>query len=438
MRLSLSWADIQYAALALLAGLVLGLITGYWALSIGAVLFFNIIRLLSKLARIREWLIKGLMPEAMPNIPGSAGDLVKAIVAVKRDSDRQRKRLEELLNRFDAATDAMPDAMLIIDRQNLVEWANPAAKQLLGIDPQRDIGQPVGNIVRDPVIAHYLQMADYSEPLEFSSPGSTERDLMLKIIPYSHQRHLFYVQDHKDLLRLERVRKSFVTNASHEMRTPLTVIIGYLEALSEQEEMDSRVRSGVDGALDQSLRLKNLLEDLLALSKLESTLSSQSAVEPIDMVALLKETIELVEASSHYKDQPLSLRCEAEVKLIGNRTELQSVIRNIVDNAVKYTEPQTPIDIVWKQLADGSAKLGVQDHGEGIAARHLPHITERFYRVDKGRSRDTGGTGLGLSIVKHVVERHAGRLHINSELGVGTYVEMVFPQEQCEELSNEL
>jgi len=432
VKLSLSWADIQYAALALLAGLMLGLISGYWALSIGAVLFFHIIRLLSKLARIREWLVQGITAETSPDIPGSAGDIVKAIVAVKRDSDRQRKRLEELLNRFDAATDAMPDAMLIIDRQHRVEWANPAAKQLLGIDPLRDVGQPVGNIVRDPLIAHYLQTADYTEPLEFSSPGSVDRDLMLKIIPYSQQRHLFYVQDHKDLLRLERVRKAFVTNASHEMRTPLTVIIGYLESLSDQEGMDLRVRHGVDGALDQSLRLKNLLEDLLALSKLESTLSSQSVVAPVDMVALLKETKELVEASSHYRDQPLSLSCETEVKLIGNSTELQSVIRNVIDNAVKYTEAQTPINIVWKQLADGSAKLSVQDHGEGITARHLPHITERFYRVDKGRSRDTGGTGLGLSIVKHVLERHSGKLQINSEIGVGTYVEMIFPQERCE------
>lgn len=432
MRLSLSWADIQYAVLALLAGLLLGLISGYWALSIGAVLFFHILRLLSKLARIREWLVEGVIAEATPNIPGYAGDIVKAVVAVKRGSDRQRKRLEELLNRFDAATDAMPDAMLIIDRQHRVEWSNPAAKLLLGIDSLQDVGQPVGNIVRDPLIAHYLQAADYTEPLEFSSPGSVERDLMLKIIPYSQQRHLFYVQDHKDILRLERVRKAFVTNASHEMRTPLTVIIGYLESLTSEDGMPARVRHGVDGALDQSLRLKNLLEDLLALSKLESTLSSQSVVEAVDMVVLLEETKALVEASPHYCGQPLTLRCETEVKLVGNITELQSVIRNVVDNAVKYTESETAINIVWKQLSDGSTKLSVQDHGEGIAARHLPHITERFYRVDKGRSRDTGGTGLGLSIVKHVIERHSGKLQISSEIGVGTYVEMIFPQEQCE------
>ena len=292
---------------------------------------------------------------------------------------------------------------------------------------RRDIGQRIDNIARDPSITSYLQGQNFAQPLEFSSSRSTENDLTLKVVSYDDGKMLLIVHDHGDLMRLQNVRKAFVSNASHEMRTPLTVIIGYLEALTLREEMPASTRRGVEGALEQAQRLKQLIEDLLSLSRLESMPIKREAMEVIDVAMLVRDSIELVKSSDIYKQQHFNIHMDDDIEVNGDYRELQSAVQNILDNATKYSPEDTEIVVTWTRSSEGDSILSVIDNGEGIDDADIPRLTERFYRIDKGRSRDMGGTGLGLSIVKHVMERHGGELRISSPKGGGTKVQLYFP-----------
>ena len=429
MKLSIFWTELRLALAAILVGLLLGLVTSYWALSIGAALFVFIVSQLVQIVRLREWLGKGAPIDKTPHLSGGSDQIISEICAIKKENTRQQEKLEELLLRFDAATRAMPDAMLIVNEQQTIDWANPAAQKLLGIDAQRDVGQRIDNIVRDPEITAYLASNEFNQPLEFSSAHSEENDLMLRVIPYEEGRKLLIVHDHRDLLRLQQVRKSFVSNASHEMRTPLTVIIGYLEALTSRDDADASMRRGIEGALDQAHRLKQLIEDLLSLSRLESLPLSKSQTTPVDIAALVRESVELVKASKLYHGHQFELRLQENVYISGDERELQSAVKNIIENAVKYSPVESLVQIAWLNTSE-NAELAVRNRGELIEHSHLVRLTERFYRIDKGRSRDQGGTGLGLSIVKHVMERHEGELAIDSVKNVGTSVRLIFPNQR--------
>ncbi len=423
------WTELRLALAALLIGLLLGLVTGYWAVSIGTALFVFIVSQLIQIARLREWLLNDAPIDNTPHLSGTTDRIISEVCAIKKENTRQQEKLEELLRRFDAATRAMPDAMLIVNELQTIDWANPAAQKLLGIDAQRDVGQRIDNIVRDPEITAYLANNEFNQPLEFSSARSQENDLMLRVIPYEEGRKLLIVHDHQDLLRLQQVRKSFISNASHEMRTPLTVIIGYLEALTSRDDADAGIRRGIEGALDQAHRLKQLIEDLLSLSRLESLPLSKSQTTPVDIAALVHESVELVKASKLYQGHKIELRLQENMYINGDERELQSAVQNIIENAVKYSPTDSPVQIDWLTTSE-NAVLSVRNRGEAIEHGHLVRLTERFYRIDKGRSRDKGGTGLGLSIVKHVMERHDGELVIESTKNVGTTVRLLFPSER--------
>ncbi len=427
MHIASIWVELKLALLTFIISLVVGYFTGHWALSVSIGLFAFIVWQLRQTMYLRRWLNAGAPLDSAPDLYGSAYQIVTQVCDIKKLTQEEQSNLERLLTRFNAATKAMPDAMLIVDQSQTIEWANPAAKTLLSIDPSKDIGQRIDNIVRDPDITNYLRSAHYAEPLEFSSSGSTDNDLMLKVVPYDDGKKLLIVHDHGDLMRLQNIRKVFVSNASHEMRTPLTVIIGYLETLSLREEMSNITRRGVEGALEQAQRLKQLIEDLLSLSRLESVPLNRTAMEVIDITLLVREGIELVKSSDIYKQQQFSVRLDEGVNVSGDYRELQSAVQNILDNAVKYSPENSQIDVSWTRLIEGDSILTIMDSGEGIDETHIPRLTERFYRIDTGRSRDMGGTGLGLSIVKHVMERHGGELRISSQKGVGTKVQLYFP-----------
>ena len=420
--------EFKVVIASLLLASVFGLLTGYWTLSIVVVLIFVLVWFLSQISRLRKWLEQDAPLQSTPKLFGASDQIVSRVCTIKKENNLQQEKLEELIHRFEAATAAMPDAMLIVNSQHTIEWANSAAQKILGINQIKDIGQHVGHIVRDPLIADYLSSSDYSQPLEFSSSRSEENDLVLRVIPYGDEGHkLLCVHDHRDLLRLQQVRKSFISNASHEMRTPLTVIIGYLEALTLRDEPDPATRKGIDGALEQAHCLKQLIEDLLSLSRLESLPLIKSQIEDINIEPLVKESVELVKASSLYNDHDFEINVGPKAVVKGDQRELKSAIQNVIDNAVKYSPVNTQISIEWGQKSPTKSVLSVSDQGEGVDQSQILRLTERFYRVDKGRSRDMGGTGLGLSIVKHVMERHGGELIIHSETGAGTTVELHFP-----------
>lgn len=428
MHIASIWVEFRLALIVFLVSLVFGFLTGHWAICISIGLFAYIVWQLRQLMYLRRWTSSGADLNNVPNLYGSAYLIATQVCDIKKLSQHEQANLERLMSRFDAATKAMPDAMLIVDQSQTIEWANPAAKTLLAIDPYKDIGQRIDNIVRDPDITNYLANARFEEPFEFSSQRSTENDLMLRVITYDDGKKLLIVHDHADLMRLQNVRKAFVSNASHEMRTPLTVIIGYLETLSLREEMTGSTRRGVEGALEQAQRLKRLIEDLLSLSRLESMPVNKATLEVIDVSMLVNEGIDLVKSSDIYRDQQFQLRLDDSVQVTGDYRELQSAVQNILDNAVKYSPENSQIQVSWTRLIDNDSILTVQDYGEGIEETYIPRLTERFYRIDPGRSRDMGGTGLGLSIVKHVMERHGGELRISSRRGEGTKVQLYFPE----------
>ena len=430
MNLSLNSAEIKFVFIALVLGFITGAISGYWAVSIGFFLLLFIFWLLSQISRLHAWLDVNAPIDQTPTVSGATDKIVSNICTIKKENERQQKHLEEVITRFDAATSAMPDAMLIVDHDRNLEWSNSAAQRLLGIENERDIGHRIDNIIRDPAITSYLLNQDYAEPLECSSADSNENDLMLRIISYGEGRRLLCMHDHQDLLRLQQVRKAFIANASHEMRTPLTVIIGYLETLSTKQDLDEITRRGVTGSLEQAHRLKQLIEDLLSLSRLESLPLAKSKVKTSNLAKLTRESIELIQASSFYNQQQIELIVECDIDIRGDDRELSSAIQNIVENAVKYSPINTLVEIIINKTPDNKGELLVFDHGEGIEQAHLSRLAERFYRVDDGRSRDKGGTGLGLSIVKHVMDRHNGELIINSEVGKGTKVQLLFPSER--------
>lgn len=430
MKLSIISAEITLALAALILGIIAGAITGYWAISLSLSLLILIVWLLIQFSRLHNWLENNSPITQTPSLRGVADKIISSICIIKKENDKQQKRLEELLDKFDAATGAMPDALLIVDDQQNLEWTNQAAQRLLGINEERDIGHRIDNIVRDPAITSYLSKLDYKDPLEFPSPGSTQNDLRLRVIPYGQGRRLICVHDHQDLLRLQQVRKAFIANASHEMRTPLTVIIGYLEALSLRGDVDDMTQRGIVGSLEQAHRLKQIIDDLLSLSRLESLPLSKSKLTSSNLAMLTQESIELIKASNIYNQQQIEMILENNLDVRGDDREILSAIQNIVENAVKYSPENTVIKITITATQEGMGSLSVQDHGDGIEQSHLSRLTERFYRVDAGRSRDKGGTGLGLSIVKHIMDRHDGELVINSEVGKGTNIQLLFPSKR--------
>ncbi len=431
MRIGTFWVEFRLALAFFAVSLILGYLTGgHWGLSISIGLFAFIIWHLRELMKLRRWLDAGAYVEDVPNLHGSMYQIIAQVCDIKEHLFEQQNKLEYSLNKFDAATNAMPDAMLIVDQVQTIQWANPAARTLLNIDSGRDVGQRIDNIVRDPDITRYLHNGIYDEPLEFSSKNSQEKDLLLKVVSYEDGNKLLIVHDHGDLLHLQNVRKEFVSNASHEMRTPLTVIIGYLETLAMREEMSTATRRGVEGALEQAQRLKRLIEDLLSLSKLESLPLTKNHIEKIDIAMLVRESVEMLKSSDLFKNQQFSLNMNEGIYINGDYCELQSAIQNVMDNAVKYSPEDSQIEISWDKASEGGSLLAITDHGEGIDQVHIPRLTERFYRIDKGRSRDMGGTGLGLSIVKHVMERHGGEIKIRSQKEQGTRVELYFPEKR--------
>lgn len=301
------------------------------------------------------------------------------------------------------------------------------AEQHFGLDRRKDLRSPLPNLVRQPEFAAYLASRDYSEPLVLHALRRRDGTLQVLVIPFAGKQRMVLSRDVSQLERLENVRRDFVANVSHEMRTPLTVVGGFLETLIDGLDDFSRedVIHFLTLASEQSTRMQRLIEELLTLSALETGAPAQIDDEPVDAVGLVREVAaeaELLSAGRH----TLSLVVEGEAALLGSRKELHSAFSNLASNAVRYTPAGGHIEIGWRAGLE-CGEYWVRDDGIGIDPAHIPRLTERFYRVDRGRSRETGGTGLGLAIVKHIVTRHQGELVIDSELGKGSRFAMRFP-----------
>ncbi|UCH53667.1 MAG: phosphate regulon sensor histidine kinase PhoR [Pseudomonadota bacterium] len=419
------WREIWILFWIALASLLFGLISDRYfiAAAIGFGIYIAVqIRHLNSLHR---WLLNRTQVE-IPEAEGLWGDVFNEIRKLMKQTERRQDQLAGMVERFQSAASAMPDAVVIVTERDEIEWANRAAGRLFGIHYPSDHGMRLGNLLRDPEFARYLAIAEYAEPLEMASPNQPDSTVAIQIIPFGARQKLILARDITRLQRLEQMRRHFVANVSHELRTPITVLSGFVETLLSQPQVRAEeLRKHLTTMQNQSLRMQRLVDDLLTLSKLE-TAPPHRREETIDVPALLNAIKEQAEIISGDNKHRITLEADVGLKLLGSREELQSAFSNLVNNAVRYTPSGGDIRLLWWQQ-DNSAYFAVTDTGEGIAREHLPYLTERFYRVDSARSRASGGTGLGLSIVKHVLLRHDAQLTIDSEPGKGSTFTCVFP-----------
>jgi len=336
--------------------------------------------------------------------------------------------LAATLNDFRLAGAAMPDGMVILDQADRIEWCNPKARQHFGLDHERDAGQQITYLVRHPQFAEKLHSLNYSEPLTLRQSRATDFILSVQIVPYGDRQKLVISRDITELERVETMRRDFVANLSHELRTPLTVLGGFLETISDSNKAnEDLLRRSLPLMMNQTHRMQRLVEDLLTLSRLETS-GNPLHDERVDVPRLARSLYQDALALSAGRHRVV-LNIESEDWLAGSEHELRSAFSNMLSNAIRYTPEGGEVVIAWLRHGDQAA-FAVRDSGIGVQPQHIPRLTERFYRVDRSRSRETGGTGLGLAIVKHVLNRHQGWLEITSEPGRGSTFCALFPAQR--------
>ena len=341
-------------------------------------------------------------------------------------SGRRKDSYRQLLREVRKSTNALPDGAVILNTENEIIACNRAAKGLAGLKRKKDRGQRVDNIVRDPELTRLLHKDSKHDTVDIASPVVDGKWLNCRVVPYGADQKLLLIRDVTERIRLSKMRRDFVANASHELRSPLTVISGYLDSLSDDEQMPAGWAKPVEQMKGQAQRMRHILGELLELSRLEGS-GAAGAEESIDVVALMQDVKLAFEG--HADIARIEINPESTARLNGNAAEIETVLVNLLSNAIRFTPADGHITLTWRSGKDG-ADLVVADTGEGIDPEFIPRLTERFFRVDKGRSRDDGGTGLGLAIVKHVLVRHDAELIITSEPGQGSEFRCHFPVER--------
>jgi two-component system phosphate regulon sensor histidine kinase PhoR len=372
------------------------------------------------LARLHHW--AGLPRQRdLPLGIGSWGHALDRLNRHMRTEAIERAETASELERLHAAVDLLPDGLVVLDQYGHVQWSNRAAQTLHGIFGTR---RPIDHFVRQPEFIAYLQAGDFSEPVHMPLPNAPGRVFALKIVPTVDAYRLLVTRDVTASARLEQMRRDFVANVSHEIRTPLTVVAGFVETLLDMELPPDEQRRCLEMVRRQTGTMQRLVEDLLTLASLENATQPPEST-PVAVGPLLQQLVADTRALSGGQHR-IEVVTESDAALLATPGELDSAVRNLLTNAVRYTPAGGRITVGWA-VRGGEGWLSVRDTGIGISAEHLPRITERFYRVDRGRSRETGGTGLGLAIVKHVAQRHGARLDIDSRVGAGSTFTLRFP-----------
>ena len=398
-------------------GLAFGRIWLWLTIVLGGLLSLQLVNLF----RLQRWL-RHRSQEDPPDLGGVWGDLVAQIGRIYRRKQFHKRRVIQLFREFRRLSAAMPDGVVLLSRGREILWFNRTAAQLLGLRRKADRGMPIENLIRQPEFSAYLQGPGGGAGVVVRVQGG-ERSLALVVIAAGGQ-HLMLARDVTREARLEQMRKDFVANASHELRSPLTVIAGYLDQLCEEGDLGAEWREPIADMRLQADRMREIVDDLLELSRMESS-ADEAPMLPVNVPELLERLVREARASAVTPPR-FELDIKAESGLLGSERELHSIASNLVSNAVKYTPADGTITVRWS-CDDKGAELAVVDTGIGIAAEHLPRLTERFYRIDRARARANGGSGLGLSIVKHALQRHGGRLEITSHEGHGSTFTAHFP-----------
>ena len=416
-----------------LAFILISVITALLWLTLGAVMTLACLSLAlllllfyyeRQLAALDKWL--RAEKSVLPDSSGKWGDVFARLIRLVRDQRQSQQQITSALERLQRATSAMPEGVVITDEMDRIEWCNPVAEKHLGINARLDAGQHITHLVRHTQFGGYLAAGEYAEPLVMKQPRQQGLILSLQVVPYGDKQKLLISRDITRLEKIQSMRRDFVANVSHELRTPLTVIGGFLETLSEDDHVEAEARRlALRLMTDQTQRMQRLVEDLLTLSRLEDT-ENLARDDVIDIPKMLRELYHEAQSLSGGR-HAITLNLGTGAKLRGCMDELRSAFSNLISNAIRYTPEKGAISLNW-EIRDDRGVFSVQDSGIGIEPEHVPRLTERFYRADRGRSRETGGTGLGLAIVKHVLTCHQAKLEIASEPGKGSSFSAWFPK----------
>jgi two-component system, OmpR family, phosphate regulon sensor histidine kinase PhoR len=377
------------------------------------------------LSRMLQW-ISGPLDAPIPDADGVWGEFVSRMNRRIKTRQHEKQLVEKSLEQFQSALEALPDGVVFMDAHHRILWMNTLAVDMFGLRLHQDVGTPIEQLVREPEFTAYVRRGDYSESLVYHPNRRDDACYMVNVIHYGDDRMLLAVRDLTQLDKLENVRRDFVANVSHELKTPLTVISGFIETLQTHHQtlpLEKRQRY-LDLAMAQAQQMARLVQDLLTLSSLESRANLVDETQ-IRIAPLIDELVVAAQSLSNGAHD-IHIHVPESLSIRGSASALRSIFGNLINNAVNYTPAGGMIEVYWKSTDQESA-LCVRDTGIGIPAIHIPRLSERFYRVDQGRSRDTGGTGLGLAIVKHALTRHQGHLHIQSTVGEGSTFEAWFP-----------
>lgn len=358
------------------------------------------------------WLDRSITP---PNGRWSWEPLFYGLNQMQMRNRRRRRELGQLIKRFRSGAESLPDAVVLTTEEGNIFWCNGLAQELLGFRWPEDNGQHIFNLLRYPEFRVWIQARDFSRALNLQL--NNEHYVEFRVMPYSEGQLLMVARDVTQMRQLEGARRNFFANVSHELRTPLTVLQGYLEMMEDAKLEEPFRTKALDTMQEQTRRMDGLVKQLLTLSKIEAS-ANMDLHEKVDipvMLGMLEREVQTLSGGQH----EVVFRVNDKLKVFGNEDQLRSAVSNLVYNAVNHTPPGTRIEVSWQQTPHG-AQFQISDNGPGIAPQHLPRLTERFYRVDKARSRQTGGSGLGLAIVKHALSHHNARLDVMSEVGVGT------------------
>ena len=375
---------------------------------------------------------KYIQSDSIENMPLPSGlweEVLSRLKRLVRTLKQRMRNIEQQHDRFIEAFQASPNGIVMLDEDDQIEWCNSIAERFFGLVFKRDVMQRINFLIRRPEFILYLSNRNFEEPLLLERMGpDSSLSLMLQAFPFGHRRHLLLIQNVTDLQKADAMRRDFVANVSHEMRTPITVLMGFLETVQSLELEKGQRDQYFDMMMSQAQRMKSLVEDLLTLANLEAnTAPAVSNVVSIEtLMALIKNDAEALSHGNH----SFTFEVLEKNNILGDEREILSAFSNLVSNAIRYTPDTGAIHVKWGINAEGQGEFSVTDTGPGITSEHLSRLTERFYRVDRSRSRDTGGTGLGLAIVKHIASRHQAQLTIESTPGKGSTFKLHFPKER--------
>lgn len=420
------WAAESYAMLTALFVIVLtGTLLGDWLLAISLTLGGYIVWLYLRLKKLEKWLRRGTKPSEVYDDDGFIGIIIRHLYQQKKVYNERKKRSKEMLGRLNRNISALPDATVLLNDQLEIEWCNAPAQYLLKIHPRHDLGQRIGNLIRYPEFLRYLNAPEEKDFLEIKAPGDNAITLQIKVVRFGDNQYLLTVRNISDQKMLQEGLKHFVANASHELKSPLTVIAGHLEMLEEESGLSAAGEQSIKILQNQSKRMHHLIDDLLLLSQVESYHLQPDEGDRLSVSEMMRNIMSaLTEGSTAGR---IDVKISDNFILLGVKHEIEGICINLIENALKYSNDPSPVTVSWSENSSGEYIFSVSDRGPGIGEQDLTCITERYYRGRHTTAEQITGSGLGLAIVQQAADKHGASLDISSQLGKGSTFSVTFP-----------